>query len=170
MERQFTASFDLTAKIMTICIVLVVVTIITGVWIGYAIDGPKLGLPIYITAMLGTIMAVAYAYHPKGYEVTETEIVIVRAASKVHIPLGTVKDVKILPKVSKRGLIRVMGNGGLFGYYGEFRNKDLGTMEWYLTKRSNVVLVQTDKAKILLSPNHPEDFVKLLRSPQAPVL
>lgn len=50
---------------------------------------------------------------------------------------------------------KTFGNGGLFGFYGEFKNDRYGYMTWYATKRSNYVMLETtEREKIVLTPDN----------------
>ncbi len=48
---------------------------------------------------------------------------------------------------------RAGGNGGIFGFYGEFKN-GYGDMTWYATKSNNYLMIETFQGdKIVLTPN-----------------
>jgi len=70
------------------------------------------------------------------------------------IPLENVKDVFVATRESMKWTIRTFGNGGLFGYFGKFRNGNYGNMTWYATRSNNYVMIITasDK-KIVLTPD-----------------
>ena len=56
--------------------------------------------------------------------------------------------------------IRVFGVGGLFGYFGLFRNSRYGTMIWYATRRDQFVVIERSNGKtIVLTPDDPNLFV-----------
>ena len=67
-----------------------------------------------------------------------------------------------------RGCIRLGGSGGLFGYYGLFSTAKLGRSTWYVTNRSNSMVVITAAKTVLLSPDDPEGFLDTIRT-YAPV-
>lgn len=59
---------------------------------------------------------------------------------------------------------RKKGNGGVFGYYGLFRSKVRGKMEWYVTNREELVCLHYGRIhEIVISPENSEDFVKLCK-------
>jgi hypothetical protein len=54
------------------------------------------------------------------------------------------------------------GSGGLFGYYGLFSTSKLGRSTWYVTNKSNSVVVITAAKTVLLSPDDPDAFLATL--------
>ena len=62
------------------------------------------------------------------------------------------------------GCIRLWGSGGLFGYYGLFSTAKLGKSTWYVTNRSNAVVLITAAKTILFSPDDPKEFLAAIRS------
>ena len=56
--------------------------------------------------------------------------------------------------------IRTFGVGGLFGYYGKFRNKTFGNMTWFATQQKNYLIFETtNNQKIVLTPDD-TDMIK----------
>jgi hypothetical protein len=62
--------------------------------------------------------------------------------------------------------IRLFGNGGLFAGVGIFWNRMFGIFRAYVTsaRYSDLVLVETTKRKILISPRDPKAFVEAWES------
>jgi hypothetical protein len=58
--------------------------------------------------------------------------------------------------------VRLWGNGGVFAGTGIFWNRTYGIFRAYVTraKPSEMVLVETENQKILISPDHPGRFVE----------
>jgi hypothetical protein len=57
---------------------------------------------------------------------------------------------------------RVGGNGGLFGFYGQFKSS-FGLTTWYATKLKNYVLLETiKKERFIITPDNIE-MVKVIR-------
>ena len=57
------------------------------------------------------------------------------------------------------GGMRLGGSSGLFGWYGRFWRADVGQYRAYLTDRSRMVSVETDRGLLLLSPAEREPFI-----------
>jgi len=62
-------------------------------------------------------------------------------------------------------VVRVFGNGGLFGYTGYFWNKSFGKMHWFVTQRKNYVVIDIGtKRKIVLSPDDYDGLIDALQN------
>jgi hypothetical protein len=55
--------------------------------------------------------------------------------------------------------IRTFGVGGLFGYFGNFRNSVIGKIAMYATRRDKTILVETLDKRLILTPDEPTDFI-----------
>ena len=67
---------------------------------------------------------------------------------------------QIVDKETMKWTVRTFGVGGLFGYFGKFANRALGSMTLYATRRNNYVLIiTTDERKIIITPDEPISFV-----------
>ena len=109
-----------------------------------------------------------YAYSPRGYSLDGRSILVERLAGPVRIALDDVREVRRATPDDFRGCIRLGGSGGLFGYYGLFSTAKLGKSTWYVTNRSNSVVVITAAKTVLFSPDDPEAFSTTIRA-YAPV-
>lgn len=155
---KYKASLDNLAKGITIAITLLFAAIII---VQYTIlRDKKEAISIYISVALLLIYCITYAFSPINYILTADKLIIHRLIADVKIDRNQIKTVEILEKDTLSWSIRVFGVGGLFGYYGKFANKKLGTMTWYATRKDKTILVQTtDNKKIILTPDDPEKFV-----------
>ncbi|MBR2061256.1 MAG: hypothetical protein IJ979_04955, partial [Tidjanibacter sp.] len=65
--------------------------------------------------------------------------------------------------------IRVAGNGGMFGYTGRWRNKEIGTFTIYARRLTGLVIFElTDGKKIVVSCDEPQALVDDVTSRIAP--
>ncbi|MBD3581957.1 PH domain-containing protein [Flavobacterium selenitireducens] len=160
--RKYRASLDTSAKIITISIVVLFAVIVAGIWADYK-TGDALGPYLYPTCFLPAILVAAYSFAPSGYSLGDKGIAIHRVWENGLIPYDVIESVSRIDKVASKGLIRTMGNGGLFGYYGYFSNREWGAMTWYLTRRRNLLVIKTNTSRFLLSPDDLEDFEAALQ-------
>lgn len=113
--------------------------------------------------LLIVIFLNGYSLKASNYKIHENNLIVQFPFSKKSIPLTAIESAERIEKDKIKGSLRVFGNGGLFGYYGQFENKILGQMNWYITQKENLVLIQTTNGqKIVLSPNQPNAFVDAL--------
>jgi hypothetical protein len=76
-----------------------------------------------VAAGLSVVLIVlSYAYSPRGYAIQEGSIVVKRLIGNARISLDDVRELRAADADDFRGCIRLFGDGGLFGYYGLFRN------------------------------------------------
>ncbi len=158
----YKTSLDGLAKTITVAVTVLFTVII----IAQLSPITSEGLPnkFFIPVLLGAIYFISFAFRPVKYEVTAHGLIIHRPVSDVKIAGSKIKSVEIIEKEKTSWAIRVFGVGGLFGYYGKFANRQLGSMTWYATRRDKIVLLSTiDGRKIILTPDDPERFSGELR-------
>ncbi len=98
---------------------------------------------------------------PRGYTVSGDRLTIDRLLRPVEIPLATIQTVELLPRGRLAGSLRTLGSGGLFGYYGRFRNQSLGSYRMYATRGDGYVLVRAAQS-FVLTPDSPERFIEAI--------
>jgi hypothetical protein len=149
---RFPASYDLTTKIISGLICLVLLTAVVAAH-SFAIGCPCL-----------LILAACVAYSPRGYVIEGQTILVQRLAGAARVPLQGVRDARRTTPEDLRDCIRLWGSGGLFGYYGLFRTAKLGKSTWYVTCRKNSVVVITAPKTVLFSPDDPDGFLAAIRA------
>ena len=107
-----------------------------------------------VLLFLIAIIFVCYILSPRYYQLDETTLTINKAIKSRKLLLREISDVKLITKEDLKGTYRTFGVGGLFGYYGKFRNQHLGAMTWYATQNKNyLLLVLKSGDKIVLTPD-----------------
>jgi hypothetical protein len=144
----YKASLDKTAIIITN-----IITLIFGALIVF-------NFLLSLAIILLLIYLICLLLKPINYQITEKELIIHRLIKNVHIKRSEIESLEVLEKSALSGSIRIFGVGGLFGWYGRFANKQLGTMTWYVTRRDKPILILTKSNKsIIISPDEVETFV-----------
>ncbi len=109
---------------------------------------------IFSIILMGSIYLFCYSFRPTKYIVDSEKITIKRPLKDLIIDMKNIQQVFLVSNDTMKWTIRTFGNGGLFGYYGKFRNRTYGNMTWYATKRDNYLLIETSKhKKIILTPD-----------------
>lgn len=166
---EYKVSFDAYAK--------VVITFVTFLFIGiiaFHIDlaashsnsFPLILTGVFTAALLIGIYGVCYSYRPLKYVVEPGRLIIKRPLKDKVIAFSEIKDVYAIKKDSMGWTWKTFGNGGLFGFYGEFRSDRYGDMTWYATRKSNYVMLETTDGKVVLTPDNLEmvnEIKKLIR-------
>ncbi len=153
----YKATLDKTSKTIT---VLAIVLFLVGIFLNFqAIDFQSTrwyhyGANIFLLTFMVLVYSILYLLRPIKYIVDKERITIKRPIKDITVSLKSIKNVFVTKKFTMNGTIRTFGNGGLFGYYGKFRNETFENMTWYATKRDNYLILETiDNQKIVLTPD-----------------
>jgi hypothetical protein len=172
MER-FGASWDAGLRLSTwlfVGLMLVLgAAMMAGAWAAStAAGGPVLGLWIGGAGLMAGLPLV-WALAPRGFALEGGELVVERPLWPVRIPLASVRAVTVLPRPGLGWAIRTAGCSGVFGHYGHFWSRSLGSFRLYATRRDPLVCVDGDAGRFVLSPDEPERFVAavLRQAPRA---
>lgn len=114
------------------------------------------GLPLMI--LLGTL-----PFMIRGYELHDHEIVVRRLRWKTHLPLDGLLSVTGNNEAMLKS-IRIVGNGGLFSYSGEFWNRSLRRYRALATDPSRAVVLRYAKRVIVITPDDPQRFIVRART------
>lgn len=151
-STSFSASYDRATKLISggIFVLLLALTAV---------------IPSVVVGPLAALLLVgAYAWSPRGYAISEGSIIIKRLIGSARIPLEGIREARIATPDDFRGCIRLFGNSGLFGYYGQFRTSRLGTCTWYVTNQSNAVVIVTAAKTTVFSPDDRDGFLAAIQA------
>src|ERR1019366_1924921 len=151
-SKTFSASYDSMAKIVSAIVVLLFLGIVFA-------SGSTI-----VAGGEGGLLFFAYAYFPRGYTALAREIVVKRPIGNVRISLEGIREARTTTADDLSGCIRLFGSGGLFGWYGLFRTTKLGERTWYVTNRSNAVVLITGARTVLVSPDDVDGFIGEIRT------
>ena len=117
--------------------------------------------PFYVMPFAMIIMlVVTYGFSPKGYAFQDGKLVIYRPFRKKFYATEDMQTATLVDKKDLKKSIRVFGVGGLFGYFGLFRNSRYGTMIWYASRRDQFVVIErSNERALVLTPDDPNSFV-----------
>jgi hypothetical protein len=111
------------------------------------------------------MLVVTYGFSPKGYVLEDGEFTVLRPFKAKNFSLSDILSVTSVEKKNLKGSIRTFGVGGLFGYFGLFRNSTYGNMVWYATRRDRFVVIERSNGKtIVITPDDPAAFVSAYQS------
>ena len=117
----------------------------------------ELAFAIAFSLMMMVLPLVLFFYRPKSYSITEEAVVVNRLAGTFRIPFSSISHVIRADRSDMRLAIRTFGNGGIFGFTGTYRNSKFGKMRWFVTQRTNYIVIETtDGKKFVITPDEPE--------------
>jgi hypothetical protein len=153
----YKASLGKTATVVTAISTILFAAIIICLYLFIDSNSSK---PIFPTILLLLIYAITYAFKPTGYKVTQDEVIVKRPIGDVHIRRDSIASVEKGAKDALKGSIRCFGDGGLWGFYGVFRNRYYGRMTWYVTRKDRIAVIKTIENKvIILSPDEVDELI-----------
>lgn len=152
---QFRVSYDATTKVVTAAVFILFLTI-----------AASSGSPV-AAGFCALVLLAAYAWSPTGYEIANGNVVIHRLIGNVEIPVSGIREIRIATRDDLRSSMRIFGSGGLFGYYGLFRNSKLGDSNWYVTDRSRAIVLAGDSGIAIVSPEDQTGFMAALGARRA---
>src|ERR1035438_980863 len=155
-NTSFSASYDSTTKFISagILVFFLVITV--------ALHN------VIVACVAALVLAGSYAWSPRSYTIAHRSILVNRLIGTVLIPLDGIREARIATADDFRDCLRTFGNGGLFGYYGQFSTAKLGSSTWYVTNRSHSVVVITSSKTAVFSPDDIDGFLAAIRA-SAPV-
>lgn len=119
-----------TAAVTLFCVVL------GGNWY---IDG-NYDKAILVTVLFAVLVVTALFYAPLYVKVTDKHIAVRRPLKSRVINIDDVASVQLCPPTM--GAMRVCGSGGWFGYWGWFKERDLGKYFAYYGRSSDCFLIK----------------------------
>lgn len=160
------ASLDLPAKIITLvyavfCLAFCIYAINICFEPGTDLEGKIIMGSIAV--LLFGILIFTWLYSPKYYVVTSDSIVVNRAIGKKAFLLSEIESISLIAENEIKSVTRVMGVGGLFGYFGRFQSHNIGMSTFYTTQRKNLTLLRLKNGKkVVLSPDENTSLINVL--------
>ncbi len=151
------AKMDSLVLVITFLTGLLLILLPVGI-LTYSGASLALALPLLLCPL---ILVLTYLYQVTGIKVNEKEVVIIRRIGNFIISRESLISAKFIPNAMNLS-IRTFGNGGLFGFYGSFRNSTLGSYRAFVTSRENTVVLKSSDQTYVVSPQDPQAFVNEL--------
>jgi hypothetical protein len=104
--------------------------------------------------LLVALVALPLVLSPAGYAVGAGDLAVLRRGTRpLLFSLGSLLAAR--PTAMPRSL-RLLGSGGMFGWWGRFANRDWGRFKAYATDRRRGVLLEWPGLKLFVSPEDPD--------------
>lgn len=149
-------SFDRTTKVISTLTCLLLISLVVKFWF----DDIGLIINIIMTVLFAFLLLLSYAWSPNQFETDASNITIRKMWNPIVIPRETITESRLIEADDISGSVRLMGSGGLFGYYGKFNNSKLKTYNLQAGNRVNLVLIKTTDKTYVLTPDNREAFLK----------
>lgn len=132
-------------------------------------------LALIVVFLLGTTGSIrnirAYFNAPCGYSINDTAIIIHKHYGDITIPVKEINkawlDAAKFYKIDRCYRYCWIEKGWvsyeMFGTFGSFYTSKFGWLDYYVTNMNNLVVLE-GKKKVVISPDHPREFIALLMS------
>lgn len=110
--------------------------------------------------ILVPVIVIAWCLSPRYYTITATAILIRRPLLSITIRLEDVVRLRSITEEDLGSSSRLLNIGGVFGYLGTYRSSEIGKYQRWCTNREDLVLIESDNQKWLISPAGADDFVR----------
>ena len=114
-----------------------------------------------LTALLLPLPAILFCTSPRYLCLYGNELIVKRWVGRVTI---LTKDIISIEEADKWTVMRskgTMGNGGMFGYYGYFHNRQYGKFRMFASEMSNLYFIRTIKSNYVISCSNRELIAEL---------
>ncbi|HWY98786.1 MAG TPA: PH domain-containing protein [Bacteroidia bacterium] len=154
-REVYIVSLDVFAKIVTTMVFAmmpggIILMFTTQPWYG--------GLFLFFTGFFLT--GIFYLYSVKCYILTNDKLIIQRPFSRFNreILYSDIISARLPEKGDFKWTLRTAGNGGMFGYSGDYSSEKLGDFTMYSTnrKKSVIIWLRHPKETIVISPDDPK--------------
>jgi hypothetical protein len=125
------------------------------------------GEPLAVALVFGfgaAVIVLVWGFAPDGYTIGPDAALRVRRRLFGGLDFAIRGRAERAPWTLGFGSVRLGGSGGLFGFYGFFYKPGVGRYRAYLTSRTQLVSVPTDRGLVVLSPADPDAFLTAAHS------
>ncbi len=147
--------------------IVVTILIVIGMFsLIIAIDQwPQWRVPFIIVLACMFILTVAAAFFsPTRIIVTDSDLIIKFSLRNKVIPLADIESA--VPYQRTMNFVRTFGSGGYYGWWGRFRNQELGKFFVYATNLRRLILITTRSGrKYLISCADPTTLLNRISNP-----
>ncbi|MGV3753832.1 MAG: PH domain-containing protein [Verrucomicrobiota bacterium] len=112
--------------------------------------------------LLTLIWLITLLYTVRGYRLEKGQLFVHRLLWETPVPLDGLQSAQVINSNVIKGSLRLFGNGGLFAFCGWFWNRELGRYRMWVTDTKRLVLIRCGERTLVVSPDDPQEFVRVL--------
>lgn len=124
---------------MTTTIILIVVVVIAFMPLYNIAERNNIAISIVCGIALIEMIVMGLYYCPVSIIVTQNQLLIRRFFTSKNVPLNEIVSVEIYSGSTR--FLKVCGSGGMFGFYGWYKNKELGRFFIYATNLKELICI-----------------------------
>lgn len=121
-------------------------------------------VPFFILLSIFVILLISGSLYGADYiKVTDNKVILGSLLKSKKIPLRNIDSVELFQPTM--GAIRICASGGFMGYWGIFREGDIGRYYGFYGKASECFLIRMKNGdKYVLGCEHPDKMVEYIKS------
>lgn len=154
---RYSATLDNNSKIVTNLAIILTLVFLCRQLTDVSHDAVSTTILLFI---LVPGILVAWCLSPRYYIISDTAILIRRPLLSITIQLSEVVRLRSITEEDLGSSSRLLAIGGIFGYLGTYHSSEIGKYQRWCTNRENLVLIESDSRKWLISPSEADDFVR----------
>lgn len=140
--------WDRMSNIMTTIMAAGMVGLSLFLVLKYKTDGPEMfiaaGILIFVTAFMSI-------FTPLGLIVDDEYIAVKKLVGRVVIKKSDILSITPVEGAVVRRSARLAGSNGVFGYWGKYRSRAIGSYTLYATNLDRLALIETAKKKYIIN-------------------
>lgn len=142
----------------------IITILVIGVLLTICILSFRNGDAFYIgLSLLLIVIVCGLFYAPVSISANKKEIIIKSSLKKHRIPLQNIESIKLFQPTL--GAIRLFASGGFMGYWGLFREGDVGRYMAFYGKASDCFMIKMNNGdKYVLGCENPNEMVRYIKS------
>ncbi len=111
---------------------------------------------------MAALLLATLSLTPRRYDIKDRTLTVRTLVARFRYDLTRLSGVRTVSarEVFSGGYFRLFGSGSLFGFYGIFRNANLGIFVAFVTNRRKLVLLQFGRRSFVVSPEAPDAFLR----------
>lgn len=154
-------------RILTVSIT-VAITVQAIIMLALAIFSHGELVPRIVFACAGLVsvmvLSMMYAFAPLSYRINGDYVTVVRWGPNYRVPLSEIESACQADGSILHGSIRVLGCGGVCGYYGRYASPSLGPVRMYITRKEGIVVMRLKGGgrTLVVSPMDPAAFISAI--------
>ncbi len=163
---EFKASLNIERKLRnTIMIVLAILAIyhVFRALTSPLVTWESISLSIIIIGIFFSTTLISYFFATKSYKLDHKKLSILTRIGNKEIKISDIEEIRNVDYEMNHS-IRLIGFGGLFGYFGKQYALKIGFVTVYATQRKNRILIQTTQGqKIIITPDDESSMLSRLK-------
>lgn len=118
-------------------------------------------LSITLLAILLILLIFGFQYWPLAISADKHTVTVHTPLRKIRIPVAEIESVELFQPTM--GALRICASGGFMGYWGLFKEGDIGTYTAYYGKASDCFMLRlTNGSKYVLGCRNPEQMTAFI--------